>query len=205
MINRLLLVDNQKVVLFGLSEAIRREFPKLKIDTAVTFYEAKRLASENDYDLIISEVKIPGVEMYEFLEKFEVMAEKVPSIIFTTIPKEALTRMLIKTHVKGYVNKTAELSVLIELIQKISKNENLPPILKIKAGTVDNPFHKLTRKEMQVAMSLINGYSNSEICEQLNLKPTTISTFKARLLDKLKVRQVVDLVHLASAWGMTEQ
>lgn len=205
MINRLLLVDNQKVVLFGLSEAIRREFPKLKIDTAVTFYEAKRLASENDYDLIISEVKIPGVEMYEFLEKFEVMAEKVPSIIFTTIPKEALTRMLIKTHVKGHVNKTAELSVLIELIQKISKNENLPPILKIKPGTVDNPFHKLTRKEMQVAMSLINGYSNSEICEQLNLKPTTISTFKARLLDKLKVRQVVDLVHLASAWGMNEQ
>jgi DNA-binding NarL/FixJ family response regulator len=204
MIKRILLADNQKVVLLGLSELIRRELPKCKIDTAVTFFEVKRFAAENDYDLIITEVKMPGVETYEFFEKFESVAEKVPSIVFTTTPKEALTRMLIKTHIKGYVNKTAELSVIQELIRKINEGEALPPILKIKSGTVENPFHKLTRKEMQVAMSLINGYSNSEICEQLNLKPTTISTFKGRLLDKLRVRQVVDLVHLATAWGMIE-
>jgi DNA-binding NarL/FixJ family response regulator len=205
MINRILLVDNQKVVLLGLSEAIRRELPKCKIDTAVTFFEARRFSNETEYDLIVSEIKIPGVEMYEYFEKFEPIAEKVPTIIFTTTPKEALTRMLLKTHIKGYVNKTAELNVLTDLIHKINNGEALPPILKIKTGTVDNPFHKLTRKEMQVAMSLINGYTNTDICEQLNLKPTTISTFKARLMDKLRVRQVVDLVHLAAAWGMNEE
>lgn len=205
MINRVLLADNQKVVLLGLSEIIRRELPKCTIDTAVTFFDIRRMASENQYDLIITEVKLPGVETYEFFEKFEDIAEEVPSIVFTNIPKEALTRMLIKTKVKGYVSKTADLTVLTEMIHKIGNNETLAPILKIKSGTVENPFHKLTRKEMQVAMSLINGYSNSEICEQLNLKPTTISTFKGRLMDKLKVRQVVDLVHLAAAWGMAEE
>ena len=99
---------------------------------------------------------------------------------------------------KGYLSKDTEPDQIVEAIKKISKGETIfnEELYKFnRHGFV--PAVKMSKRETQVLKLLVSGRSNKEISEELEISDKTVSTYKLRLMRKLKAKNVVDLVRYA--------
>lgn len=194
----ILIIDDHEIVRFGITQVLEQQFIGLKISESGTASQAIDLLKVQDFDLIISDLNLPDISSHELIKAIRRVDNRTPIIVFSMFPKEVMENAMSSLNIQKYVHKGDGLQKLTESVSEIMGNiETGKKSKKIHTEHEITPFEKLSAKELEVMMLYLQGKSTTEICEILTLKPSTVSTYKARIFVKLGVNNIAALTKLA--------
>ena len=203
MIN-LCVADNFPVVHFGM-KAYFKDHPEINIVSNVgNFFMVPDALRNKEIDVLIIDLELEGLRSIYELKSIIKNFPKTKVIVFSSLPEQIYAPNAIKAGCAGYVHKTSKLENLGIAIVKVSQgqiilNDEIKKSLALiaKQNKSERLYRKLSNREIEVLRFLSDGKKNNEIAKILALNEKTISTYKLRLLTKLNVTNLVDLVNKA--------
>ncbi len=205
MIN-VLIADNHPIVRLGIKKVLE-DRDDMKVMAAVgTTTALFQSLSKATPDVLILEMDIPEINGIATLRKMKQDYPDVKVLIYSGQSEDVYALSTIRAGASGYLSKSSDPASLSDAIEKVSLGgmfitNELAQRLAFDEGT-QKPrrfFRKLSTREVEVLKMLANGKRNKEVAEGLNLNEKTVSTYKARLMKKLNVDNMVDLLQQAKA------
>lgn len=198
---KILIVDDHIVVKTGVSIILNSEIEDLDIQYASTFSETLEKIKLFSYDLIILDINIPGGKNVEMISKIKGIVNKVKILMFSAHEEEFYALRYISAGADGFLNKLCSEDKIVEAVKSIRKygkflTEDLMDQLNDNKLNNEplNPFDKLSRREIEIAKLLVRGDGNLEISNNLGIQMSTVSTYKNRIFEKLKINNLVELI-----------
>jgi two-component system invasion response regulator UvrY len=200
---KVLIVDDHAVVRTGVKVLLKSMNPAADVKSAENFSDALQLLKQEEFDLVILDINIPGGNNISMMDTIRLHRPKVPILIFTSYSEKIYGLPYLQAGANGFISKDASEKDLLLALNYIEEGKkyigatlqaNMLDSL-INNGTLDaNPWSKLSKREIDVANLLVKGYSTAQIAGNLNLQLSTVSTFKSRIFNKMKVSNVVELI-----------
>lgn len=198
------LADNYPVVHFGVKSYFKDHSDISIVANVGNFSMVKDVLATKEIDVLIVDLDLDGLasiyEVKSLLKNFP----KTKILIFSNYAEQLYAPNAIKAGVSGYVHKTSKLETLGTAIAKVHQgnivmNDSVKRSLALisKQSKSERLYRKLSNREVEVLRYLSDGKKNNEVATILNLNEKTISTYKLRLLQKLNVTNLVDLVNKA--------
>ena len=208
---KILIADDHPVVRKGLKEIIE-DIPDLAVrGEASTGHEALEKVRKGDFDLVVLDISMPGINGLDILKQLKDEKPKLPVLVLSMYPEEQYAVRVLRAGASGYLTKESAPEELITAIRKASKGrkyissslaEKLAFDLETGAG---RPLHEtLSDREYQVMRMIASGKTGKEIGEELFLSIKTISTYRARILEKMEMKSNAELTHYALKHGLVE-
>ena len=154
-------------------------------------------------DILIMEIDMPQINGINVLRTIKTEYPQTRVLIFSTHPEEIYALRSIKSGAAGYVPKTASTKVFLKALKRIAKggiflNEELTSTFtsrNVGESSAISRYKKLSSREIEVLNLLSSGKRNKDIANALDINEKTVSTYKTRLLKKLKVDNLADLIN----------
>lgn len=203
---KVLIADNHPIVRMGIDRVLSSASGFEVVDTAGTTTELFEKLEKVTPDVVILEMDIPEINGIATLRKLKQEYPDVKVLIYSGQSEDVYALSTIRAGAYGYLSKTADLDYIISAVKKVGEGNmfitnELAQRLAFDEGT-QKPrrfFRKLSTREVEVLKLLASGKRNKEVAQGLNLNEKTISTYKARLMKKLNVDNLVDLLQQAKA------
>ena len=201
---KLLIADNHPIIRKGL-ELLFSASSSIEIVGSVDDGTAiLEFIKKTPVDIILTEVNFPKLNGLTVLRHLKTEYPDIKTIIFSGEPEEVYAINAIKAGASGYVSKSVNIIAISEAIMKVAEggiylsNELTQQLaFGTKMSRSGRFYKKLSTREAEVLKLLTIGRKNKEISKELNINEKTVSTYKARLMRKLKVTNLVDLVNQA--------
>ena len=198
------IADNFPVVHFGM-KAYFKDHPEISIVSNVgNFFMVPDALRNKEIDVLIIDLELEGLKSIYEIKSIIRNFPKTKGIVFSSLAEQIYAPNAIKAGCAGYVHKTSKLENLGITIVKVHQgqiilNEEIKRNLALiaKQNKSERLYRKLSNREIEVLRFLSDGKKNNEIAKILALNEKTISTYKLRLLTKLNVTNLVDLVNKA--------
>jgi DNA-binding NarL/FixJ family response regulator len=206
---RVLLADDHTIVRSGIRLIIQDLLSGAVFDEASNGDEVIAFVKKNDYELIVLDINMPLTDSITLVTNVFAYRELSRILIYTMNSEELYAKRFIKLGVLGYLNKESRSEEIKQAITSVLKGDlyiskKMRRVLRddpySKGG--DNPFEKLSDREMQTVKYLLNGYSPLEIRKILNVHSSTVGTYKARIFEKLSIKTLHDLEELAKMYHL---
>ncbi|MNQ23442.1 Oxygen regulatory protein NreC [compost metagenome] len=201
MSTKILIVDDHFVVRKGISAVLKKHIENIYIWTAENYIDAIILLKEQPFDLLILDINIPGSKNVGMIKEVKAIQSTVKILILSAMEEEHYACRYIISGANGYLNKLCEESKIIEATRTIlKKGKYIQPevINKIVEATLNktplNPLDALSKREFEIAELMLLGEGNIEISNTLDIQMSTVSTYKKRVYEKLKVKNIVELI-----------
>jgi two-component system, NarL family, invasion response regulator UvrY len=198
---RILLADDHHFVRLGLLQILRDEYPSAELVEVSDGDSLVKEATSKDWDLLITDLDMPGKSGLEALEQVKQLKPNLPIIILSIYPEGLYAVRALKAGASGYLNKNSAPDELIKAIERIKLGRKyISPELAeklLEQKDTDSPHQRLTNREFEIFKLLAIGKSTSEIAETLSLALTTISTHRIHILEKLGLSNNADLTRYA--------
>lgn len=198
------LADNYPVVHFGVKSYFRDHASISIVANVGNFSMVKDVLYTKEIDVLLIDLDLDGLSSLYELKAIIKNYTKTKIIVFSSYSEQIYAPNAIKAGVAGYVHKTSKLETLGIAITKVFQgqiilNDAIKKNLALiaKQNKSERLYRKLSNREIEVLRYLSSGKKNNEISEILGLNEKTISTYKLRLLTKLNVTNLVDLVNKA--------
>lgn len=208
---KILLVDDHTVLRQGLKQILADGLDKVEFGDAGNTGEALEKLAAKRWDAVVLDINLPGRSGLEVLREARARYPRLPVLVLSSAPEEQLGVRVLKAGASGYLNKQTAPTELVEAVRKLlSGGRYIGPRLAEKlaadlARTERWPHEQLSDREFQVMQKLADGQSLKEIADELSLSAKTISTFRGRILTKLKLDNNVELAHYAREHGLLQQ
>jgi len=196
-----LLVDDHLVVKAGVSIILNNEIKDLNISYSKNFIETLQLVRKHTYDLIVLDINIPGGKSTGMISEIRNFLPNVKILIFSAYEEESYALRYIYAGADGYLNKLSGEDKIVEAVTSIRNNGKFLTAEIInqlnfnhRSNEPVNPFDKLSIREMEIAKLLVKGHGNLEIANHLGIKLSTVSTYKNRVFEKLRINNLVELI-----------
>lgn len=157
-----------------------------------------------DLDVVVMDVDMPEKSGWDVIVQVKTEMPKLPVIILSVFSEEEYAVNFIKAGASGYLSKTSAPELLVEAIRKAARGERFitPKLAQMLAFELadeigKNPHETLSPREFQVFMLIASGKTVGEISEELSLSVPTVSTHRAHILEKMKMKNNAQLVHYA--------
>ncbi|MFW0739415.1 response regulator [Flavobacterium sp. T12S277] len=197
----ILIVDDHLVVRTGIAMVLKGQIKGVKISNAENFFELLAILKDYIFDLIILDINIFGGKSTGMIKDVRVIQPNVKILIFSAYEEEQYACRYILSGANGYLNKLCSEEQMVlavttiletgKYIQPEIVNKLLEAVLNKKPI---NPLDVLSKREFEIAELLIMGEGNLEIANRLNIQMSTVSTYKSRVFEKLKVNNIVELI-----------
>ena len=208
---KVIITDDHPIVRKGLKQILEDCYDIAVADEAEKGSELIKKVIENDYDVVLLDISLPGRNGLELLKELKKIKPNLPVLILSIYPEEHYGLRALKLGAAGYLAKSSVSSELITAILKASKGKKyITPILaEIIASEIESdsnkPLHQmLSDRELEVLILLGRGKSINEIAKELSLSSKTISTYRERILNKLKLKTTADIIRYAIKQGLVE-
>lgn len=198
---KILITDDHTIVRRGVVSLLKEHFPFCVLYEAESFKETIDQLKAQSVDLLILDLNLPDANAENLVMQIKKDFTTLPIIIFSMFPKEVMELPMQKLGVNVYINKSEHLLKLRDAVDAIFLGKRKQENISQDSHKV-NPFENLSPKELSVMFSLLEGHSNSQICTELNLKASTISTFKQRIFQKLGIQSTAELVKIAMQFNV---
>ncbi|MEM6864833.1 MAG: response regulator transcription factor, partial [Bacteroidota bacterium] len=203
---KVLIADNHPIVRLGIKQVIESGTDMEVIADVATTGELFEVLEKVTPDVVMLEMDIPEINGIATLRKMKQDFPNVKTLMYSGQSEDVYALSTIRAGAFGYLSKTADLDYIISAVRKVSEGNmfitnELAQRLAFDEGT-QKPrrfFRKLSSREVEVLKLLASGKRNKEVAEGLNLNEKTVSTYKARLMKKLNVDNLVDLLQQAKA------
>jgi DNA-binding NarL/FixJ family response regulator len=200
----ILIADDHAVVRKGLVQIVSETLDIKVAAEASNGEEALDLVREHDLDVVVLDLNMPGPTGLDVLKQLNAEYPDMPVLILSVHPEDQYALRVLRAGAAGYLTKDSAPNKLVEAIRKVADGgkylssavaEQL--LFQIDADA-DQPLHAtLSDREFQVMRFLAEGMSVTEIAEKLSLGVKTISTYRARLLDKMQMSSNAELARYA--------
>jgi two-component system, NarL family, invasion response regulator UvrY len=157
------------------------------------------------FDVLVLDIGMPGKDGLEVLKEVRARQPRLPVLMLSMFPEEQYATRVLKAGALGYLTKESASDVLIMAVRKAARGERyVSPSLaeKFAIGLSDDsrkaPHERLSDREHQIMCLIAAGKRMKEIALQLSLSPTTISTYRTRILDKMRMSSNAELTLYAS-------
>ena len=203
---KVLIADNHPIVRMGIKNVLNSVSDFEIIDDVATTTELFTKLTTLTPDVVILEMDIPEINGIASLRKLKLEYPDIKVLIYSGQSEDVYALSTIRAGAFGYLSKTADLDYIISAVRKVSEGNmfitnELAQRLAFDEGT-QKPrrfFRKLSTREVEVLKLLASGKRNKDVALGLNLNEKTVSTYKARLMKKLNVDNLVDLLQQAKA------
>lgn len=203
---KILIADNHPIVRLGIKQVLEPISDIQIIGDVATTSELFNKLEISSPDMILLEMDIPEINGIATLRKIKKEYPNIRVLIYSGQSEDVYALSTIRAGAFGYLSKSSDIDYIVSAIRKISEGNmfitnELAQRLAFDEGT-QKPrrfFRKLSSREVEVLKLLASGKRNKEVAQGLNLNEKTVSTYKARLMRKLNVDNLVDLLQQAKA------
>ena len=203
---KVVIADNHPIVRLGIRNVLSTASDFELIDDVGTTTELFQTLKKSTPDVVLLELDIPEINGIATIRKIKQEFPDVKVLIYSGQSEDVYALSTIRAGAFGYLSKTANLDYIVTALKKVSEGKmfitnELAQRLAFDEGT-QKPrrfFRKLSTREVEVLKMLASGKRNKEVAQGLNLNEKTVSTYKARLMKKLNVDNLVDLLQQAKA------
>lgn len=204
---RILIADDHSIVRAALKQLLEDTHDMVVADEASNGGEALDKALENDFDVIVLDISMPGRGGIDVLKQIKAHKHKLPVLVLSMYPEDQYALRVLRAGAAGYLSKESAPDELIKAIRKVSKGmkyvsshlaEEMAFALEFDNIDTDRPIQEtLSHREDQVMRMLASGNTVKDISDELTLSIKTISTYRARILEKMRMKSNAELIHFA--------
>src|SRR4026208_122796 len=205
---RVLLADDHAIVRRGLKQ-ILAETEDIRTEGEVdSGAGVLREVRAKKYDMVLLDITLPDQNGLEVLGQLRAVRPNLPVLMLSVHPEEQYAVRALKTGAAGYLTKDSAPEEMVAAIRKVYRGgkyvsaalaERLVGLLGEQEGA---PHESLSEREFQVMLLLANGKSVSEIANRLALRSKTVSTYRSRLMEKLGMKSIAELVRYVMEQGL---
>jgi DNA-binding NarL/FixJ family response regulator len=201
---RILIVDDHEVLRDGVKRIFDKQPGTIIFGEAGTVQEALRLVREQDWDVVVLDLSLGDRSGLEVLKELKRIRPRLPVLILSMHSEEQFARRAFKAGAAGYITKDSPRAELVKAINKVIgggryASSALAEKLIVDLGKdTDRPLHEsLSDREFEVMRLIASGKTVGEIADLLSLSDSTISTYRARILEKMEMKTNAELTHYA--------
>jgi two-component system, NarL family, invasion response regulator UvrY len=210
MIN-ILIVDDHAIVREGLKRILLSEKDMHIAGIAVDAAGAIRTMMDTAVDVVVLDISMPGKNGLDVIKDLKLMQPEVRILILSMYPEERFAMRSIRAGASGYLTKEMAPEEIVTAIRTIHSGVNYitPSLANIIATELQHPTDKalhehLSEREFEVLCLLASGKPVFEIATSLSIGESTVSTYRNRILTKMKLKSNSDLIHYGIVNGLVE-
>jgi len=199
---KVLIADDHAVVRRGVREILEEAPLGLFVDEAGSAGETLKAVRDSVYDIVLLDIAFPDGSGLDVLRQIRLQCPRTRVLLLSMYPEEQYAQRALRLGASGYLTKDSAPNELVIAIQKVAVGgkyitqalaERLADELSEEAQK--SPHETLSDREFQVLKHLGSGKSIHAIAAELSLSPKTVSTYRSRLLEKLKIKTTADIIH----------
>ncbi|HEX9740918.1 MAG TPA: response regulator transcription factor [Ignavibacteriaceae bacterium] len=201
---RIFITDDHSLIREGLKKIINDEKDISIIGEAGNAKDTMSFVLSKNIDILILDLNLPDKNGLDLLKELKSLKPELKILILSMHPEDRFAMRVLRAGAAGYITKESVGEELVRAIRKVYNggkyvSESLAEMLAIEIqGGGDKPIHEiLSDREFQVLQMIASGKTLAEISEALSLAVTTISTYRARVLEKLNLHSNAELIHYA--------
>jgi DNA-binding NarL/FixJ family response regulator len=208
---RIVLADDHTIVREGLKQLLSAAAEFQVVGEARDGHEVMKQVRENDFDVLLLDMSMPGKSGTDLIRQVKSEKPKLRVLILSMHEEEQYAVRAIKAGASGYLTKESASAQLVSAIRKVAGGGafiSAAVAEQLALGAMPQsegaPHSSLSDREFQVLCMLANGKSVTDIGEELNLSVKTVSTHKARLMQKMNMASQADLIRYAITHRLVE-
>jgi DNA-binding NarL/FixJ family response regulator len=201
---KVLIADDHAIVRRGLKLILSEEFSRIIFGEARNGQEVLDHVWKQDWDIVVLDITMPGRSGLEVLRELKQLRPKLPVLILSMHSEDQFGMRVLKAGAAGYMTKENVPEELVKAIKKVLAGGKYisPGLAEQLAFNLDEdtgrpPHEKLSDREYQVMCMIASGRTVKEIAVELTLSIKTISTYRTRILEKLKMKSSAELTYYA--------
>jgi DNA-binding NarL/FixJ family response regulator len=201
---KVFVADDHPVVREGLKKIFAKTKHIVVEGEARTGQEVLNKLGKKDFDLVLLDITMPGTSWLDVLKSLKNTKPHIPVVILSMHKDEEYIYRALKAGASGYLTKESIMTELVKAVEKVHRggkfiSESVADKLIGYIGEEsDRPPHKsLSDREYDVMIRLASGKSTSEIADELFISVNTVSTYRARILEKMKMKNIAEIIRYA--------
>jgi DNA-binding NarL/FixJ family response regulator len=208
---KVFVADDHAVVRRGVLQILEEAPDLVAAGEASTGRQVLQQFQENDYDVLVLDISMPDGGGLEVLHQLRSLKPELRILILSMYPEKQYAMRALKAGAAGYLTKESAPDELVLAIRRVARggryiSQSLAEELAagLLGETTGAPAESLSDREYQVMRLLAAGKTISEIAADLSLSPKTVSTYRARILDKLNLRNTAEIMRYAFEHGLVD-
>lgn len=206
---RVLIVDDHAILRSGLKTLLTDRFPGAAFGEAADARQAMEQIQKKEWDVALLDITLPGKNGLDLLKDLKVARPKLPVLFLSAHPEDQFAVRALKAGAAGYMTKESAPEELVKAVRKILAggryvSSTLAEKLAstVGADATRTPHETLSDREYEVMCRIASGKTVTEIAGELSLSAKTISTYRARILEKLGVKNSAEITRYAIQNGL---
>lgn len=204
----ILLVDDHGVVRNGIRLMLGMAQDIEVVGEAATAREALQFADTHDVDVVLVDINLPDQSGLDLIKRLRALKPDIAAVVLTAYPEETYALRAFKYGAAGYLNKNSSTDVIVAAVRKAAAGGKYltPEMMERFAGMIGGDkvgsHEVLSDRELEVLKRLAEGESLVSIAEQLHLSPSTVTTYRTRVLGKMGMKSNAELTRYAIEHGL---
>ena len=202
---KILIADDHGVVRLGLSMIIKKLRPHALVEQVSDYKEVMQIIKETTFNLAILDLNMPNGNFQEALQAIKLRDPETKVMIFSSQDENLYAVRYLKMGADGFLHKDSGEDVINRaLVKMLDKGRYMSEEVKDsliydklnKQQTPNNPLELLSEREMEIASCFVEGEAPKDISNRLNIHASTVSTYKSRIFEKLKIQSIAELIKI---------
>jgi two-component system invasion response regulator UvrY len=206
---RILIVDDHAILRRGLRALLSDAFATAEFGEASNAEQALEQLGEKEWDVALLDITLPGKSGLDLLKELKAARPRLPVLVLSVHPEDQFAVRALRAGAEGYMTKESAPEELVEAIRKIlAGGRYVSPTLaeklalNLRKDFTRPPHETLSDREHEVMCRIASGKTATEIAGELSLSVKTISTYRARILEKLGVKNGAEITRYAIRNGL---
>jgi len=201
---KVFVADDHAIVRRGLVQIVHDESDIIIAGEAVNSREVLEAVQTQHFDVLVLDINMPGRSGLDILQEVKLWAPRLPVLILSMHSEDQFAARVFKAGAAGYLPKESAPEELVKAIRKVfsggkyvSQSQAEKLVDSFKADFERAPHESLSTREFEVLRRIASGQTVTRIAGELNLSVKTISTYRARILEKMHMASSAELTHYA--------
>ena len=208
---RILLVDDHPIVRQGIKQVLAGAFHPAVVGEAANAEEGMSEIRNTDWDVMVLDLTLPGVSGLDMLKDLRRERPTLPVLVLSMHPPDQFARRAMNAGASGYLAKDSAPGELVKAVGEVMAGRRyLNPsvsedfVADPQPARVQRPHEALSDREYQVLRMIASGLTVSQVATRLSLSVKTISTYRARVLEKMNMKTTAELMHYGIQHGLVD-
>ena len=209
---RILLVDDHPIVRQGIKQVLAGAFHPALVGEAANAEEGLSEVRHTAWDVLVLDLTLPGVSGLDLLKDLRRERPSLPVLVLSMHPPDQFARRAMNAGAAGYLTKDSAPTELVKAVGEVMAGRRYlnPTVIEEmvtqaqQPASERRPHEALSDREYQVLRMIASGLTVSQVATRLSLSVKTISTYRARVLEKMNMRTTAELMHYGIQQGLVD-
>ncbi|HLK60022.1 MAG TPA: response regulator transcription factor [Chthonomonadaceae bacterium] len=209
---KFIVADDHAVVRQGIKQILSAKMENVTVVEAQSANEVMLLIQQRGWDLLILDIGMPGRSGLEVLNEIRSNTSPPPILVLSMYPEDQMAQRVLKAGADGYLTKDSAPEALVLAVRKILSGGKYVSssfaeriVSNMQKGIPEQPHNALSNREYEVMRLIALGKTVSQVAQQLSLSVKTVSTYRARILNKMGMETNAELIHYAVRNGLMDE